>query len=62
MTSCIIVGRNIISAFIGSYSTHYLFPAVSFVCQTSTVVAAVPALLYFIVYMWHAIVSHYELC
>jgi hypothetical protein len=41
------------------YSTHSVFPTVSFVCQTSTVVAAVS---YCIVYMWHAIVSHYVLC
>jgi hypothetical protein len=42
-------------------STHYVFPAVSFVCQTSTVVAVVPAVSA-IVYMWHAIVSHYVSC
>jgi hypothetical protein len=33
------------------YSTHYVFPTVSFVCQTSTVVAAVPAVSYYFVYM-----------
>jgi hypothetical protein len=44
------------------YSTHYVFPTVSFVCQTSTMVAAVPAISYYCAYMWHAIVSHYVLC
>jgi hypothetical protein len=34
------------------YSTHYEFSAVSFVCQTSTVAAAVPAVSYCIMYMW----------
>jgi hypothetical protein len=43
------------------YFTHYGFPAVSFGCQTSMVVAAVTAVSYCIVYMWHAIVSHYVL-
>jgi hypothetical protein len=47
--------------FVG-YPTHYVFPAVNFVCQTSTVVAAVLTVAYCIVYMWHAIVSHYVLC
>jgi hypothetical protein len=44
------------------YSTHCAFPTVGFVCQTSTMVAAVPAISYYCAYMWHARVSHYVLC
>jgi hypothetical protein len=40
-----------------AYSTHYVFPTVSFVCQTSTMVAAVPAISYYYAYMWHCRVS-----
>jgi hypothetical protein len=53
--------RNTISAVYVGYSIHYVFPTVSFVCQTSTMVAAVPAISYH-VYMWHVIVSHHVLC
>jgi hypothetical protein len=44
------------------YSTHHVFSAVSFVCQTSTMVIAVSAVSYYLVYMWHVVVSHYVLC
>jgi hypothetical protein len=44
------------------YSTHCVFPTVSFVCQTSTMVAAVPAISYYCAFMWRAIVSHCALC
>jgi hypothetical protein len=44
------------------YSTHCVFPTVIFVCQTSTMVAAVPAISYYCAYMWHARVSHCVLC
>jgi hypothetical protein len=43
------------------YSTYFVFPTVSFVCQTSTVVPAVPAVSYYCAYMGHAIVSLYVL-
>jgi hypothetical protein len=44
------------------YSMHYVFLTIGFVCQTSTVVAAVPTVSYYFVYILHAIVSNYVLC
>jgi hypothetical protein len=56
MTSCVYI-----CCICVGYSTHFIFPTVNCVCQTSAVVPAVPAVSYHVVNMWHAIVSQCDI-